>query len=830
MTLLAAFKTLLYRYSGSEDIVVGSPIANRNHAQIEELIGFFVNTLVLRTKLESNFTFEELLTQVREVALEAYAHQDLPFELLVEQLQPQRSLSHTPLFQVMFVLQNAPHSELELPGLDWSVLESDSSTAKFDLTLFVEEENSGLKASFEYNTDLFEVATIERMVGHLQTLLSGIVANSRQPLWQLPLLTSSEKVQLLEWNNTEIEYPKSCIHQLFETQVERTPDAVAVVYANQKLTYRELNTRANQLAHYLQKQGVKPQTLVGICAERSLEMIVGLLGILKVGCAYVPLDPDYPQQRLALMIEEIDSLVLLTQQHLVDKLSQHPAQIICLDSDWEKIKLERTQNPNTNVSPDDVVYVIYTSGSTGKPKGAINIHQALCNRLFWMQDALQLKPIDRVLQKTPFSFDVSVWEFFWPLLTGASLVFAKPSGHRDSAYLVELIADEQITTVHFVPSMLQVFLAEPELENCHSLKRVICSGEALGFELQQRFFAGVDAQLYNLYGPTEAAIDVTCWHCQPNSQQAIVPIGRPIANTQIYILDKYLQPVPIGVPGELHIGGVALAKGYLHREDLTAEKFIANPFKDEMATSSPRLYKTGDRACYAADGTIEYLGRIDFQVKIRGFRIELGEIEAVLATYPLVREVVVIASEDEVGSKRLVAYIVPQKDQTNFTNELQDFLKTQLPNYMMPAAFVMLEALPLMPNGKVNRQALPAPNLEQSKLEGTFIAPQTAAEEVIAGIWGQVLGLNEIGIHDNFFELGGHSLMVTQVTSRLRQAFQVELPIRNLFESPTVAGLTDALAKIWGDRQVVEEIAQTWQEVEKISTEEVEIILSTQIN
>ncbi|RCJ42320.1 non-ribosomal peptide synthetase [Nostoc minutum NIES-26] len=789
MTLLAAFKTLLYRYTDQEDICVGTTTANRHNRDLESLIGYFLNTIVMRTDLSGNPSFRELLGRVRDVAWEAFNHQDLPFELLVAQLQPKRDLSHTPLFQALFVLENVPTEEVKIPGLTLKFLEMPTATAKFDLTLSMRETEQGLLAKFEYNTDLFDAVTISRMAAHFENLLLAIATNQEQRLGELPLLSAAERHQLLvEWNNTEVEYPNSCVHQLFSTQVECTPDAVAVVYANQKLTYRQLNTRANQLAHYLQKQGVKPQALVGICAERSLEMIVGLLGILKAGCAYVPLDPDYPQQRLALMLGEIDSPVLLTQQHLVEKLSQHQAQIVCLDSDWQQIAQQNSQNPTTNVSPDDVVYVIYTSGSTGKPKGAINIHQAVCNRLLWMQDALQLSPKDRVLQKTPFSFDVSVWEFFWPLLTGASLVFAKPDGHRDSAYLVELIAAEKITTVHFVPSMLQVFLSEPELENCHSLKRVICSGEALSFELEQRFFARVDAQLYNLYGPTEAAIDVTWWHCQPNSRQPIVPIGRPIANTQIYILDKYLQPVPVGVPGELHIGGVGLAKGYLHREDLTPQKFIANPFKDEIATSSPRLYKTGDRACYAADGTIEYLGRIDFQVKIRGFRIELGEIEAVLSQYPQVQEVVVVASEDEVGSKRLVAYIVPKKDKTPTIAQLRQFLESKLPNYMVPAAFVMLEALPLMPNGKVNRQALPAPDTSRPELEKAFAAPRTPAEVKLAEIWAEFLNVEQVGIDDNFFELGGDSIIAIQIITKANQA-GLKLTNKQLFQHQTIAEL-----------------------------------------
>lgn len=455
MTLLAAFQTLLWRYTGQEDIVVGSPIANRNRVEIEGLIGFFVNTLVLRTNLASNPTFGELLTRVREVALGAYAHQDLPFEKLVDELQPQRSLSYTPLFQVMFTLQNAPMSALELPGLSLSLLASESGSTKFDLTLLMTETAQGLVGSLEYNTNLFESSTISRMAEHLQTLVSGIVANPQQCLSELPMLTQAEKALLVKWNDTSLEYPQhQCIHQLFEAQVERTPDTVAVVFDDQQLTYYELNARANQLAHYLQKLGVRPEVLVGICVERSLEMVIGLLGILKAGGAYVPLDPSYPHERLAFMLENSQLKVLLTQQHLVESLPTHSAKVICIDGSWELIALERIINPICNITSDNLAYVIYTSGSTGRPKGAMNTHQGICNRLLWMQDVYQLTATDKVLQKTPFSFDVSVWEFFWPLMTGALLVVAQPEGHRDTSYLVNLIRQQQISTLHFVPSML----------------------------------------------------------------------------------------------------------------------------------------------------------------------------------------------------------------------------------------------------------------------------------------------------------------------------------------------------------------------------------------
>ncbi|MCL6753065.1 amino acid adenylation domain-containing protein [Nostoc sp. CCCryo 231-06] len=794
MTLLAAFQTLLWRYTEQEDIVVGSPIANRNRAEIEGLIGFFVNTLVLRTNLAGNPSFQELLKRVREVALGAYAHQDLPFELLVEQLQPQRDLSHTPLFQVMFVLQNAPISALEFPGLTLSRLESSSDSAKFDLTLFMTEIESGLVGSLEYNTDLFEENTICRMAGHLQILLEAIVANPQQRLSELGLLSESERHQLLvEWNNTEVEYlQKQCIHELFEAQVERTPDAVAVIFESEQLTYCELNTKANQLAHYLGSLGVKPEVLVGICVERSLSMIIGLLAILKAGGAYVPLDPSYPQERLAYMLEDSQPGVLLTQQYLLKSLPNHKAQVICIDGDWKQIANESTANPVSNITCDNLAYVIYTSGSTGKPKGAMNTHSGICNRLLWMQDIYQLTSADAVLQKTPFSFDVSVWEFFWTLMTGARLVVAQPEGHRDTKYLVNLILQQQITTLHFVPSMLQVFIEAEGLEKCQSLVRVIASGEALTAQLQKRFFNRLDTQLHNLYGPTEAAVDVTFWQCQKDSvtNQNTVSIGQPIANIHIYLLDKYLNPIPMGVTGEVYISGVGLGRGYLNRPDLTAEKFIPNPFSKQ----TERLYKTGDKGRYLSNGEIEYIGRIDHQVKVRGFRIELGEIEAIISQYPVVRETVVIVSEESVNSKRLVAYVVPQNEQRLAISEVRCFLESKLPNYMVPSAFVTLEALPLTPNGKIDRKALPVPDLTQIS-SSNIVPPCTPIENLLAGIWAEVLGLDKVGINNNFFELGGHSLIATRVISQIRQVFQVELPLHYLFEKPTIAGLAKEIEK-----------------------------------
>ena len=596
MTLLAAFQTLLHRYSGGDQIVVGSPIDGRQRPELERLIGFFVNTLIMRGDLSGDPSFRILLARTREAALGAYAHQDLPFEKLVEELHPDRSRSRTPLFQVMFALQNAPGEETPaLPGLEVAPIPIDIGFSKFDLTFHVRERDGRLRIMAEYCTDLFEAETIRRMLGHYQMLLEGIVVNPDERLSDLPLLTEAERHQLLvEWNHTTVDYPKDrCLHELFEEQAERTPEAVAVVFEDEQLTYGQLNERANQLARHLQGLGVGPDTLVGICVERSLEMVVGLLGILKAGGAYVPLDPEYPKERLAFMLEDADVPVLMTEAHLMASLPASKVRIVRLIADWPLIAKESVDPVTSFAGPEHLAYMIYTSGSTGRPKGAMNTHVAIVNRLLWMQETYRLTPFDRVLQKTPFSFDVSVWEFFWPLLTGATLVVALPGGHQDGAYLANLIRKEKITTIHFVPSMLSAFLEQEGLEtSCASLKRVICSGEALPFELQQRFFSLLPAELHNLYGPTEAAVDVTYWACERESRLRTVPIGRPIANTQIRILDqdRHLQPVPIGVPGELHIGGIGLGRGYHNRPELTAEKFIPDPFRSAPGGSRTRTF------------------------------------------------------------------------------------------------------------------------------------------------------------------------------------------------------------------------------------------------
>jgi amino acid adenylation domain-containing protein len=814
MTLLAAFQTLLARYSGQEDLVVGTPIAGRQRLETEGLIGLFVNTLVLRARLSGAQSFRALLQQVREVTLGAYAHQDVPFERLVEELQPERQLNRAPLFQVLFVLQNMPAPSLELPGLRLSATPADGATAKFDLTLAMQEMGGRLVGALNYATDLFDDATAARLGTHFENLLRAVVAAPDQTLAALPLLAAGERQQLLgEWNDTRRDYAlDGCVHELFEAQAARTPDADALVYEDERLTYAELDARANQLAHHLMSLGVGPEARVGVLLERSPEMVVALLGVLKAGGAYVPLDPEYPRERLVYMAEDAGLAVLLTQARLATELPPGATQVVCLDLEWAAIATQPTQAPGVSVSADNLAYVIYTSGSTGRPKGAMLQHRGVCNRLLWMQDEYHLTAADRVLQKTPFSFDVSVWEFFWPLMTGAQLVLARPGGHQDAAYLVALIVERGITVLHFVPSMLQVFLLAERVESCRSLRLVVCSGEALPFELQERFFARLAAELHNLYGPTEASVDVSYWACRRADGATSVPIGRPIANTQLYILDKRLQPVPLGVAGELYIGGVSLARGYLNRSDLTAERFIPDPFS---GVPGARLYRTGDLTRYRPDASIEYLGRLDHQVKVRGFRIELGEVEAALVEHAGVRAAIVLARADGAGPARLVAYVVGAMAEPGHVSELRARLRARLPEYMIPSVFVCLDELPLTPNGKVDRRALPEPGHDRPELARRFVEPRNEVEAGVAAMWAELLRVERVGVEDNFFELGGHSLLATQVVSRVREAFGVELPLRGLFEEPTVAGLAVAILQKQSEQLDEAELERLLSELEQ---------------
>ncbi|MBW4447044.1 MAG: amino acid adenylation domain-containing protein [Spirirestis rafaelensis WJT71-NPBG6] len=796
MTLLAGFKTLLYRYTGQTDILVGSPIASRNRAEFNSLIGFFVNILVLRTDLVGNPTFRELISKVKSTALEAYVHQDLPFEKLVEELHPDRDLSYNPLFQVMFVLQNVPVPSPKLSDVSITCQEGENGTSKFDLTLYMEDKEEGLVATIEYNTDLFNADTIERMLGHFQTLLEEVVANPDQCIADLPILTASEQQQILfDWNDTETEYPDNlCIHQLFEQQVERTPDAIALVFENQQLTYRELNNRANKTAHYLQQLGVKPDLLVGIYTERCLEMVVAILAIMKAGGAYLPLDPAYPKERLALMLADSQVLLLLAQSHLVDELPPHSAQIVCIDDGTAFIDCS-PENLVSNVKPDNLAYVIYTSGSTGTPKGVQILHRAVVNFLTTMRQVPGLTQEDILLSVTTLSFDIAALELYLPLIVGARLVLVNREVVTDGTQLLKQLTYHHITVMQATPATWRLLLAAG-WESKNALK-ILCGGEALDSSLAYQLLER-GKEVWNLYGPTETTIWSAVQKVNQEQKQGFSLIGHPIANTQFYILDSSQQLVPVGVPGELHIGGIGLARGYWNRPELTKEKFIPSPFD-----SKKRLYKTGDLARYLPNGNIEFLGRIDHQVKIRGFRIELGEIEAVIRKYLHVKETVVIAREDIPNEHRLIAYLVPHHESTLSVNDLRHFIKEKLPEYMLPSAFIVLNALPLTPNGKVDRRALPAPE-NYSSLTATYQPPQSEIEKTIAQLWQQVLHLDKVGIHDNFFDLGGHSLLMLQVNNKLRAILDKDIAVVTMFQNPTIKSLAQYLSQTTEDNSVFE--------------------------
>ncbi|MBW4592042.1 MAG: amino acid adenylation domain-containing protein [Brasilonema angustatum HA4187-MV1] len=784
MTLLAAFAILLHRYSGQDDICIGSPFANRNRQECESLIGCFVNTLVLRTQIEDNPSFSQFLEQVRSVVWNAHAHQDVPFEQVVEALQPERSLGYNPLFQVVFVLENFSLDTLELPDISLTPEMVERGTSQFDLSLSIWQTQKGLIGSWEYNSDLFEADTIARMTLHFQTLLETIVSDPYQKVGELTLLTESQRHQLLvEWNDTQTNYPQDkCIHQLFEEQVQRTPDAVAVVFGNQQLTYQQLNTQANQLAHYLRSLGVKADVLVGICVERSPLMIVGMLGILKAGGAYVPLDPAYPQERLAFMLEDAQVSVLLTQESLVKTLPPHKAQVICLDS--EVALSTSTENFTHTTTTDNLAYVIYTSGSTGRPKGVQIEHRGLLNLVFWHQQAFAVSSCDRATQVAGVAFDACGWEI-WPYLAvGASIYFPDDETRIDPEQLRDWMLSQAIT-ISFLPTpMAEKMLSLTWPEN--SALRTLLTG---GDQLHQYPLDSHPFEVVNNYGPTENTV-VTTSGIVPKKQQTYLSptIGRAIANTQVYILDSLLQPVPIGVAGELYISGESLARGYLNRPGLTAERFICNPFAPEG-----RVYRTGDLVRYQADGNIEYLGRIDNQVKIRGFRIELPEIEATLTQHPQVREAVAIVREDILSVKSLAAYIIPELAQPT-SNELRQFLKSKLPSYMVPASFTFLEVLPITPNGKVDRRALPVPEFESDESTG-FVSPHTHTQEVLAKIWQEILLLKQVGIHDNFFELGGDSIISMQIIAKANQ-YGLKLTPKQIFQHQTIAELASVAGTI----------------------------------
>jgi amino acid adenylation domain-containing protein len=790
MTLLAAFDVLLMRYSGHSDVAVGTPVAGRHSAVVEELIGYFVNTLVMRTDLAGDPGFDELLSRVRETCLGAYAHQDVPFEMLVQHVAPERTLDRNPLFQVSFALQNMPRHELAIGTVATRLEPVHTETSKFDLTLSMSEHDAGIDASFEYATDLFDRATIERMAGHFGNLVDAILANPQAKLPALPLMDARELDRILvQWNDTARDYPlHKTLHQLFEEQAARTPQACAVIFEDRQLDYATLEREANRLAHHLRTLGVGPDVVVALCMRRCPEMVVAMLGILKAGGAWVPIDPDYPLERVAFVLEDSAAALVLTQQAVLERLREASARThaIALDSpEWSQLSATLSGHaPDPVAGAEHLAYVIYTSGSTGKPKGAMIPHRGICNRVLWMLERIGLTADDHVLQKTTFTFDSSVWEFFAPLAVGGPVVLARPDGEKDTGYLVDAIRAQAISVLQMVPSALRALLLEPSLPACTSLRYVESVGEALDLDLAREFGRCLPgATLGNFYGPTEASdiatsIDVTGLAEAPGP----VPIGRPIANVRVYVLDHALQPVPIGVAGELYIGGVGVGRGYLNRPELTAERFVANPF-----ATGERLYRTGDLARWRADGIVAFIGRTDHQVKIRGLRVELGEIETALNACDGVRQSVVVVRGDRAGDHRLVAYV---EGRDIDTAALRVALKGRLPDHMVPAAIVPLAALPHLPNGKLDRKSLPDPAVGHDPAAKAFVEPRTPIEEALVAIWAEVLGRERVGIHDDFFELGGHSLSATQAMSRMRAVLDADLPLRALFEAPTIAGLS----------------------------------------
>ncbi|GBF80263.1 non-ribosomal peptide synthetase [Aphanothece sacrum] len=788
MTLLTALKILLFRYSNQKDILIGTPMANRNHKEIEPLIGFFVNTLVMRTSLDEDISFTELLQQVRTIVLEGYANQDAPFEQVVDALQIERSLSYNPLFQVMFALQNTPITKLEQSGLKITPISVENVHVKFDLSLILEEKETEqspyIEGCWEYNSDLFDRERINRMIDHFQTLLNGIITNPQQKITKLPLLTEAEKKQLLvEWNQTETPYlSDKSIHQLFEEQVNKTPHAVAVVYENESLTYQELNQKANQLAHYLQRLGVTSNQLVGICLERSPLMIIGFLAILKAGGAYVPLDAKYPPKRLNYMLEDSGILVLLTQTKLTNLFNNYSGTRIDLDENWNNITQNSLDNPNNIISSKNFVYVIYTSGSTGTPKGVLIQHKSLLNLVFWHQNAFNLTEKDRATQLAGIAFDASVWEI-WPYLTCGASLYIVPSDIITSPNLLKDFLSEQKITISFLPTPLAETIITDDWTNNCSLRFLLTGGDKLNHFPS----SSIPFTLVNNYGPTENTVVTTSQKLTSDLLREKEPsIGRPITNNQVYILDQCQQPVPIGITGELYIGGAGLAYGYLNLPELTETRFIPHPFS---RIEGEKLYKTGDLVRYRNNRQIEFVGRIDDQVKIRGFRIEIGEIESVLNLHPQVKEAIVIAKEEPSGLKRLYTYFIASDSLT--IGELRCFIEEKLPQYMIPAFFIKLDAFPLTANGKIDRRALLETDIKIDEQE-THIVPSTEIEKILVEIWQEVLNLKIIGIHDNFFELGGDSILAISIVAKANQAGLQIIP-KLLFRHQTITQLASVV-------------------------------------
>jgi amino acid adenylation domain-containing protein len=794
MTLLAAFQAVLHRYTGQDDILIGSLVAGRNRPEFEGMLGFFTNTVALRTDLSGDPRFDELLNRVRAVMLGAFSHQDVPFEKLLEAQALPRDPGGSPLLQVLFVLQNVPSHAPHLPGLASRVLPIDVGTARFEMALELAEAPDGIHGWLEYNTDLFAASTVDRLGEHLQTVLRSIAGNPAQRLSTLPLWTAEEHRRLLEsWSTGRSAHRADvCLHQMFEAQTARTPQATAVICEEARITYGELNGRANQLAHYLRERGAGPGTLVGLCMERSIDMVVALLGILKAGAAYVPLDPTYPKERLAFMLADAEVVAIVTKQALAASLPRRGAPFVWLDADERTIAQHSEKNGKSGVTADDIAYLLYTSGSTGAPKGVLGVHRATLNALTWMWETYPFAADEVCCQKTSLNFGDSILELFGPLLSGTSTVLIPDTVLKDLRRFVGTLAERRVTRIVLVPSLLRALLdTQPDLaRQLPHLALWFCSGEILLTDVWRRFCARMPhRRLVNFYGASEMSDDVTWYEPDGTPLAGIsVPIGRPIPNVQVYVLDPHLQPVPIAVQGELHVAGACLTRGYLKRPDLTAERFIPNPFSDEPGA---RLYKTGDRARFLADGNLEFLGRVDEQVKLRGYRIEPREIELALEQHSSIRQAVVIAREEVTGDLRLVAYLVINGEVAPPLGALRRFLRERLPDHMVPSALVTLDRLPLTPSGKIDRRALPAPDRHRPALDEGFVAPRTATEALLARIWAQLLVVEQVGAHDSFFELGGHSLLAMQLLSRIHAATRVDVPLLKFFETPTVAHMAE---------------------------------------
>jgi amino acid adenylation domain-containing protein len=821
MTLLAAFNVLLWRYTGQEDLLVGTPIANRTRSETESLIGFFVNTLVLRTEMNASSSFRDLLEQVRETTLGAYDHQDVPFEKLVEELQPERSLNRNPLFQVLFALQDG--GELKLSGLELTWMDTKNDIAKFDLSFYISDTPNGFYSWFEYDKDLFEQATIARMLKHFEVLVERIAMNPDTKLSELEILTQAEREQLWAWNQTATDYGRDqCIHQIFEAHAAQQPQAVAVIDGDKQLTYEELNQRANQLAHFLRSKGVGPEVRVGVLLERSWEFDLAVLGILKAGGAYVPLDVTYPRQRLQFMLEDTGMRLLLTEQAQSEVVTE-VKEVVYLDQSEERFANESCENPENLTTSDGLAYVMYTSGSTGQPKGVAVTHCAI-NRIVRATNYIQLDNSCRLAQGSNVSFDASTFEIWGALLNGGTLIVLPRETVLSPLELKRAISKQQINTLWLTTSLFNQ-MAQSIPEAFASLRYLLFGGEASDAQAVKRVLERGRAQhMINGYGPTEGTTFTCCYEVNEVAAGArTLPIGRAVSNTDVWVLDRQMQLVPVGVTGELYIGGDGLAREYLGQPELTAERFVPHLYSPKAGA---RLYRTGDMVRYLNDGNLDFLKRRDHQVKIRGFRVELGEIEAALEQYWAITESLVIDRDDLGGGTRLIAYVVPEEGVEPAPAELHAFLKEKIPSYMIPSIFVTLKEIPLTPNGKVNRRELPEPEFIESEANENFVAPRTPSEEMLASIWRETLGVPQVGVESNFFDLGGHSLLATRVMSQIREQFGVELPLRVLFETPTIAGLAPHLDAVQSKDTQLQRILSMLENVESISEEEVTALLA----